>query len=239
MTPTRIALLAAQVILMSTTLMALTGIENWIARLGTTTAAQLMLGQIGLGRPYGIAATLGVILLFAAKGAAAIRYAGCAVLMGAAVFVAIAIVRENVRLAGFASNLPEGSGIAAYTDPATASGGLLSLIAGAFALRVALRGNAALAVAVTRRMSGRRAIMAKPNGWRSTRPGAISRSLAVPLSERPVVLTRTVSRIADSAPTTARHGAQAAKPDCCVSTPRSARRTGWSLPDQAGSRRHP
>ncbi|MCG8274212.1 Ti-type conjugative transfer system protein TraG [Aquamicrobium sp. NLF2-7] len=158
MTPTRIALLVAPGVIMVMAVILLTGIEQWTASFGTTADARLALGRVGIALPYVAAAGSGIIFLFAAKGAAAIRFAGAGVLLATVIVVSLAAIREGVRLATFAGDVPAGSTIANYVDPATAIGGMLAMVAGVFALRVALRGNAAFAAAAPRRIRGKRAI---------------------------------------------------------------------------------
>ncbi|WP_157016847.1 Ti-type conjugative transfer system protein TraG [Mesorhizobium xinjiangense] len=158
MTPTRIALLASPCIIMVCVVISLTGIEQWMASLGKSPQAQIMLGRIGIALPYVSAAGTGIIFLFAAKGAAAIRYAGVGVLIGTLAVVIVAVVQEALRLSSFAGALPVGSTIASYIDPATAMGATIASVAGVFALRVALRGNAAFAPSSPRRVRGKRAV---------------------------------------------------------------------------------
>ena len=158
MTPTRIALLIAPGAIMVMVVVLLTGIEQWTAGFGTTPDARLALGRVGIALPYVAAAGIGVIFLFAAKGAAAIRFAGAGVLLATFIVVSLAAIREVVRLAAFAADVPAGSTIINYVDPATAIGAMLAIVAGVFALRVVLRGNAAFAAAEPRRIRGKRAI---------------------------------------------------------------------------------
>lgn len=158
MTPTRIALLTAPAIIAVAVLVLLTGIEQWMVGLGNSPDAQIMLGRIGIALPYAAAAGTGIMFLFAAKGAVSIRYAGVGVTIGTLAVLIIAVVRETLRLNSFAGTLPSGRSIISYIDPATASGAMLSIIAGMFALRVALRGNAAFAASIPRRVHGKRAI---------------------------------------------------------------------------------
>lgn len=158
MNPTRIALLVAPGVIMVSALMLLTGIEQWTASFGKTLDQQLAFGRVGIALPYVMAAGIGIVFLFAAKGAAAIRYAGGGVLIGTVAIIAIAAAREFLRLASFASALPTGSSIFAYADPATAIGAMLAMVAGVFALRVTMRGNAAFATSTPRRVHGKRAI---------------------------------------------------------------------------------
>lgn len=150
--------MVAPSVIMLMTVFLLTGIEQWTARFGTTEDARLALGRIGIALPYVAASGTGIFFLFGAKGAAAIRFAGAGVLSATVIVVAIAAVREVVRLASLAGDVPPESAITDYIDPATAIGGMLAMVAGVFALRVALRGNAAFAAAVPRRVSGNRAI---------------------------------------------------------------------------------
>lgn len=158
MAPTRIALLVTPVVQMIGALFLITGIEHWTAQFGSSEQARLMLGRIGIAMPYGLAAMSGVVFLFAAKGAAAIRSAGLGVLFGAAAVVAVAVFRETTRLAGVADSVPAGQSILSYVDPATGMGSVIAIVASLFAARVALRGNAAFASGAPRRIRGKRAI---------------------------------------------------------------------------------
>ena len=134
------------------------GIEHWLAALGKTAQAKLMLGRIGLALPYATAAAIGTIFLFAANGAVGIKAAGCGVVSGNGVAILIAVLREGVRLAGFAGDIPKGQSVLGYVDPATMLGASITFLAGVFALRVATKGNAAFAKASPRRIGGKRAV---------------------------------------------------------------------------------
>lgn len=139
--------------------MALTsGFEHRLAALGPSAQAKLMLGRIGLAMPYIVAAAIGVVALFAANGSTNIKTAGVSVLAGSGVTTVIAIVRETIRLTGVAANVPAGQSVLAYADPATVVGAGLAFIGGAFALRVAIKGNAAFASGGPRRIAGKRAV---------------------------------------------------------------------------------
>jgi type IV secretion system protein VirD4 len=152
------ALLAAPTMLMVVLVFLLTGIENWIASFGSTDQARLMLGRIAIAAPYAIAAGSGIMFLFASKGGTAIRSAGAGVLIGSGFTIMIAAFRETTRLTAFIDAIPEGGTILHYADPATGVGTVIAAVTGAFAARVALRGNAAFATSTPRRVSGRRAI---------------------------------------------------------------------------------
>ena len=73
MTPSKLMVLIAAPVLMVGACIGVTGIEAWLAGFGTSLQAQQTLGRIGLALPYVIAAAIGVIFLFAARGAVAIR----------------------------------------------------------------------------------------------------------------------------------------------------------------------
>ncbi|MBO6727965.1 Ti-type conjugative transfer system protein TraG (plasmid) [Nitratireductor rhodophyticola] len=158
MTPTKLALLLAPVIIMTGACLALTGIEHWLAGFARAPDARLMLGRIGIALPYAAAGGTGVVFLFAARGAISIRLAGWGVVAGTLVVITIAAVREIGRLAAFAATVPPGTSIVEYIDPATLTGAVVAAVAGVFGLRVALRGNAAFASAAPRRVWGKRAI---------------------------------------------------------------------------------
>ncbi|MDB5537848.1 MAG: Conjugal transfer protein TraG [Devosia sp.] len=151
-------MLAAPGGLMLATLVGLTGIEQWSVSFGSTPEAQLMLGRIGIALPYVAAVSIGIIFLFAARGAVAIRSAGAGVLIGMIAVVIVALTHEIMRLSSFATAVPAGAIILKFVDPATSVGAMVAAAAGVFALRVAMRGNAAFAAAVPRRIHGKRSV---------------------------------------------------------------------------------
>ncbi|TIR50640.1 MAG: Ti-type conjugative transfer system protein TraG [Mesorhizobium sp.] len=156
---TRVLLLAlAPAALMLALLIGMTGIESWLASLATSANARLMLGRAGLALPYAAAGLAGVIFLFAAAGAYAIRAAAWSAVAGATVVVAIAVTRETVRLIALADRVPAGRTALSYADPGTVIGATIAMMCGVFALRVAIKGNAAFAAAAPRRIRGKRAI---------------------------------------------------------------------------------
>ncbi len=158
MTANRTLLAVVPAMIMLATMVLTSGIEYRLAALGTSAQAKLMLGRAGLALPYVAAAAIGVIALFAVNGSANIKMAGGSVLAGNAVTVVIAMVREIVRLADIAGNVPAGQSVLAYSDPATMVGVAASLFSGIFGLRVALKGNAAFAASGPRRIGGKRAV---------------------------------------------------------------------------------
>ncbi|WP_418883813.1 Ti-type conjugative transfer system protein TraG [Allorhizobium ampelinum] len=115
------------------------GIEHWLAAFGKTGQAKLMLGRIGLALPYATAAAIGTLFLFASNGAAGIKAAGWGVVSGSGVAVAIAVLREGVRLSGITGEVPAGQSVFGYADPATMLGASTTFLAGVFALRVAMK----------------------------------------------------------------------------------------------------
>ena len=157
MSANKIALAVAAFVLMVAALGALRGQEQWLASLGRTPAATLMLGGCGIALPYLGAAAIGVIFLFASAGALAVRAAGWGAAAAAAAIIAFATWLEASRLLALSARVREGS-VLAYADPATLIGGLAVAFCGLFALRVGLKGNAAFAAGAPRRVSGQRAI---------------------------------------------------------------------------------
>ena len=134
------------------------GIEDWLAAFGKTAHAKLVLGRIGLSLPYLTAAGLGVVSLFAINGAANIKAAGWGVAGGSMAVIGIAVFREVVRLGSFVDRVPAGQSILAYVDPSTALGAAGAILSSVFAMRVAVKGNAAFAKPAPRRMRGKRAV---------------------------------------------------------------------------------
>lgn len=158
MTANRLLLAVLPAVIMVAAMVLTSGFEHRLAALGTSAQAKLMLGRAGLALPYVAAAAIGVIALFAVNGSANIKMAGGSVLAGNAATVVIAMVREIVRLADVAGNVPAGQSVLAYSDPATMVGAAASLFSGIFGLRVALKGNAAFAASGPRRIGGKRAV---------------------------------------------------------------------------------
>lgn len=147
MTANRLLLGIAPIALMIGALIGLTGFEQALAGLGKTDAQRLMFGRGGLAIPFLAAATVGVIFLFAAAGAAHIRTAGWGVVAGCGAAIVIAVLRETSRSAALTQ-----------IDPAYMIGGSAILIACGFALRVAVKGNAAFAAPMPKRVHGKRAL---------------------------------------------------------------------------------
>lgn len=158
MTLNKIVLAIAPAVLMVGLCFVATDVGAWLSKFGASPNARLMLGRIGLALPYVVAATAGVIFLFAAAGASAIRAAGWSVVTGGCLVIVIATSRETARLHSFAGALPSGDRVLAYADPATVIGATIVALVTVFGLRVAMRGNAAFAGAAPRRIHGRRAI---------------------------------------------------------------------------------
>lgn len=158
MTANRLLLATVPAAIMLAAAIGMSGIEHWLAAFGKTAQTKMTLGRIGLVLPYATAAAIGTIGLFAANGAANIRAAGWSVVAGCVAAILIAATREAIRLAAIAGSVPAGQSPLAYADPATAVGAAGALLAGVFALRVAMKGNAAFRKPEPRRVRGQRAI---------------------------------------------------------------------------------
>ncbi|MDH6298695.1 Ti-type conjugative transfer system protein TraG [Agrobacterium fabrum] len=158
MTANRLLLAILPAAIMVAAMILMSGTEHRLAALGTTAQAKLMLGRAGLALPYVAATAIGVVTLFAANGSTNIKAAGLSVLAGSFVVIGIAIARETIRLAGVAGNVPAGQSVLAYADPATLIGAGVAFIGSVFALRVAIKGNAAFATAGPKRIGGKRAV---------------------------------------------------------------------------------
>lgn len=154
----RVALIIVPLAMMIVAAIGMTGIEQWLAQFGASGSAKLALGRAGIALPYATAAAIGVIFLFATAGSSNIRSAGLGVSLGAGGVIAIAVVREVVRLSGFSHVLGTQQSIIGFVDPATAIGAAIALITGCFALRVVAVGNAAFARPEPKRIRGKRAM---------------------------------------------------------------------------------
>ncbi|MDI7861919.1 Ti-type conjugative transfer system protein TraG [Rhizobiaceae bacterium n13] len=144
--------------LMITVAVGLTGTDQWLATFGNTDAARLTLGRVGIATPCLAAAAVGLTTLFASAGAASIRFAGWGVVAGSLGAILVAAARETLRLAAFADKVPREESVLTYLDPATMIGAAGAFMAGCFALRVALVGNAAFARPDPKRIMGNRAL---------------------------------------------------------------------------------
>ena len=91
MTANRLLLALAPIALMIAALIGLSGFEQAFATLGKTDAQRLMFGRAGLGLPFIAGASIGVIFLFAAAGAANIRMAALGVIGGCAAAIVMPI----------------------------------------------------------------------------------------------------------------------------------------------------
>ncbi|MDO3445451.1 Ti-type conjugative transfer system protein TraG [Agrobacterium sp. V1] len=160
----RIALAILPVAMMAVTVFAMTGTETWLTDLGRTEATRSALERAGLTVPYAAAAVIGLIFLFASAGSPGIRAAAWGVVVGNAGIIGLVLTREVMRLAMPASRLPAGISTPACLDPATMAGAAVALMAGCFAMRVAMIGNVAFAPASPRRLVGKRALYGEA-GW--------------------------------------------------------------------------
>ena len=88
-------LLAAPAVMMLGAVLALQGIETWLASFETSPESYQTLGRIGLAVPYAAAAGIGVIFLFAANCSLDIQSAGLGVLIGGLAAVAFAAVSDR------------------------------------------------------------------------------------------------------------------------------------------------
>ena len=114
MTATRILLAVVPPLMMIAIALALPGIEQWLATFGKTAEAKLTLGRIGLSLPYIASAAIGLIFLLSAQGSVNIKTAGWGGVAGSVAVIALAIVREGIRLSQFAGELPAVRSILSY-----------------------------------------------------------------------------------------------------------------------------
>lgn len=184
MNPKKLALMIVPALLMGAAVFLLTGSERWLSQFASTPNVQQMLGRAGIALPYVASAAVALIYLFAAAGAVAIRFAGAGVAMSSAAIAVIAVAREAARLNGFVDRVAPGT-LLSYADMAVAIGVAVLFASGLFGLRVALRGNAAFAIAAPRRIRGRRAIHGNAD-WMTMQQAAklFPPSGGIPVGER-------------------------------------------------------
>ena len=158
MTKNRLALILVPVVLMVLVTIFMVGIETWMATFGKSDAARHTLGRAGITFPYVAAAAVGILFLFGCAGSTDIKFAGMGVVAGNAATISIAGARELMRLMAFSGQVPSGQSVLSYLDPSTMLGAGAAAMAGAFGLRVMLKGNAAFARTAPKRIRGKRAL---------------------------------------------------------------------------------
>ncbi|TXG96448.1 MAG: Ti-type conjugative transfer system protein TraG [Nevskiaceae bacterium] len=158
MTANRLLLLIVPMALMLGAIFGLNGVGQSLAVLGKTEAQRLLYVRAGVAMPYIVTAGIGVIFLFATAGSAYIRAAAWSVIAGCVSAISIAIAREAMRLSALPASATSGRSPLAQIDPAIMVGAGIVLMAGIFALRVAVKGNAAFAAPAPKRVRGRRAL---------------------------------------------------------------------------------
>nr|WP_281421578.1 Ti-type conjugative transfer system protein TraG [Chelatococcus asaccharovorans] len=151
-------LLIVPMALMLGAIFGLNGVGQSLAVLGKTEAQRLLYVRAGVAMPYIVTAGIGVIFLFATAGSAYIRAAAWSVIAGCVSAISIAIAREAMRLSALPASATSGRSPLAQIDPAIMVGAGIVLMAGIFALRVAVKGNAAFAAPAPKRVRGRRAL---------------------------------------------------------------------------------
>jgi len=163
----------APVVLMISVAIGTTGLDQWLSGLGRTEAARLLLGRVGIAIPYLAAASIGLIALFALAGSVNIRSAGWGTVVGSVATILVAVMRELYRLSAVTATIPIGKSVLSYVDPATTIGTAGLLMAGCFALRVGLLGNAAFARAEPKRIVGRRALHGEAHWMKLSEAGTL------------------------------------------------------------------
>ncbi|MHC2395297.1 type IV secretion system protein VirD4 [Bradyrhizobium liaoningense] len=158
MTANRLLLLIVPMALMLGAIFGLTGMGHGLAGLGKTEAQRLLVARAGIAIPYIVAAAIGVVFLFAAAGSANIRTAAWSVVAGCAAAISMAAAREAIRLFAVPATAIPGRPPLVQIDPAIMVGAGIPLMAGIFALRVAVKGNAAFTTPMPKRVRGRRAL---------------------------------------------------------------------------------
>lgn len=229
MTANRLLLLILPMVIMLTAMVMTSGMEHRLAAFGTSAQAKLMLGRAGLALPYVATAAIGIMALFAANGSVNIKAVGLSVLAANSMAITVSIVRETIRLNGFANSVPAGQSVLAYIDPATMLGAASASISGMFALRVALRGNAAFATRSPKRITGRRAVHGEAD-WMKLPDAArlFPQAGGIVIGERYRVDRDSVAAMPFRADEEQSWGAGESH-HCCASRDPSVRRTGSSL----------
>ncbi len=158
MTATRAVCVMAPALAMVAAMLLLNGTHHDLQSFAASSDAKRVLARIGIAIPAVTAAAIGIILLFASARSRQIQSLAWGVLLGTIPAMSITGFQELRRLAGLAEGQAPGASIVALVDPASLVGAITQIVAGCFALRVALLGNAAFGTGAPRRVSGRRAL---------------------------------------------------------------------------------
>lgn len=150
----RIVLAASPPVLMALVLVATQGAGEWLSSFAGREAGRLALIRAGIAIPCVSAAIVGVIILFASAGSNSIRFAGWGVFGGGLTAATVVLID------GFTDTSHAQSWQFHTLDfePAALVGAVAALLSSAFALRVAMIGNAAFPKSSPRRIHGKRAI---------------------------------------------------------------------------------
>lgn len=159
MTPTRIftATAAAAVMALCAFVMPLV-IAPWHLSFGGSHRTRIILHHMGAILPDTAAAVCGLILLFAARGTLSIKSIGWGVAAGAILVLLFEMAAKSSRHFSSSGVDPFDASDFSQLDAATAIGPVLLALCGAFAMRVAVRGNAAFQRREPKRIRGRRAL---------------------------------------------------------------------------------
>ncbi|GGA64083.1 Ti-type conjugative transfer system protein TraG [Pelagibacterium lentulum] len=160
MTNKRLLLASAPALLMIGAFFALRGSEAWFAQFGSTPESFQTWGRVGLTVPFLTAALIGLLFLFGSKGSLFIQSVGQGVLAGALVPALLGAWFEYGRLVfvGMPADAP-----LTYLDYFSTGGMIACAFVALFALRVAIKGNAAFGNSAPRRLKGNRAIHGDSN----------------------------------------------------------------------------
>ncbi|PSJ62757.1 Ti-type conjugative transfer system protein TraG [Pseudaminobacter soli (ex Li et al. 2025)] len=158
MTASRFLLVIVPMALMLGAIFGLSGVESGLALLGETETQRLVYFRAGLVIPYVTAAGIGVIFLFATAGSPNIGMAAWGVVAGCVSAISITVAHEAIRIFATPVSVAPSRSPLAQLDPAIMVGAGTVFMAGIFALRVAVRGNAAFATPMPKRVRGRRAL---------------------------------------------------------------------------------
>ncbi len=154
MVVSRIALVASPFALMAVALVATQGAGDWLSSFAGREPVRLALIRAGIAIPSVAAAVVGVTFLFAVAGSTTVRFAGWGAFGGGLTAATIVLI-DGFKEASQAQSLQFHR---LDFEPAALVGALAALLSSAFALRVAMIGNAAFPKPTPKRVRGKRAI---------------------------------------------------------------------------------
>ncbi len=158
MTATKTMHVIAPTITMAGVMLYLYDVDLHLQDLAITSGGRMAIERIGSALPGLAVAGLGIIFLLATAGSRHIKSLAWGVVAGSVTAICIADLSALLHLVPIAEQQALDQSSLAQIEPASLAGATALIMAGGFALKVAIHGNRAFGTRAPRRISGRRAL---------------------------------------------------------------------------------